>query len=113
MRQFNTLRLALLICAMLLVVSGYTSAQETPTSATPTPDLITNAPHGTVTGKVTNGTAASTVPANISVTLLINHEDATVLHMDTKTAADGSFQFNDVPIVAGYDYVTAALYRDH
>lgn len=33
--------------------------------------------------------------------------------METQTAADGSFQFNDVPIVRGYDYVTAALYRDH
>ena len=95
---------------LTLVCSGYTSAQETSTS---TPDVISNAPRGMVTGKVTNGTAASPAPTNVSVTLLINHENATVLHMDTQTAADGSFQFNDVPIVRGYDYVTAALYRDH
>ena len=102
----------------MLVVTGYAAAQGTPAitpapPATATPDLVTSAPRGTVTGKVTNGTAASPAPSNISVTLLINHENATVIHMDTQTAADGSFQFNNVPIVTGYDYVAAALYRDH
>src|ERR1041385_8219075 len=86
-------RVMILLFTMLLMGSGYATAQETPT---PTPDVVTNAPRGTVTGKVTNGTAASSAPSNVSVTLLINHEDATVVHMDTKTAADGSFQFNDV-----------------
>ncbi len=104
-----SLRLILILCCMTLVY-GYTTAQEIPT---PTPDVITTAPRGTVTGKVTNGTAASPAPSNVNVTLLINHENATVLHMDTQTAADGSFQFNEVPIIQGYDYVTAALYRDH
>ncbi len=101
-------RLTLLLC-IVFIGSGYISAQGTPTA---TPNLMATAPRGMVTGKVTNGTAASPAPANISVSLLINHENATLLHMDTQTAADGSFQFNDVPIVTGYDYVTAALYRD-
>ncbi len=96
--------------AILFISSGYAAAQGTPTA---TVDLITGAPHGTVTGKVTNGTAASPAPSNVAVTLLINHDDNTVFHLNTQTAADGSFQFNDVPLVTGYDYVTAAFYRDH
>ena len=106
----RSLILVVLVACMLVVSSGYTAAQATPTS---TDDVISTAPHGVVTGKVTNGTAASAIPANVKVSLLINHEDATVLRMDTQTGADGSFQFKDVPIVRGYDYVTAALYRDH
>ncbi len=104
------LRLVIMVCFLTVVCNGYTFAQE---NSTATPDVISTAPRGTVTGKVTNGTAASSAPANVTVSLLINHENATVLHMDAQTAADGSFQFNDVPIVRGYDYVTAALYRDH
>ena len=106
----RSLIVVVLVACMLVVSSGYTAAQATPTS---TDDVISTAPHGVVTGKVTNGTAASAIPANVKVSLLINHEDATVLRMDTQTGADGSFQFKDVPIVRGYDYVTAALYRDH
>lgn len=106
----QTLRLFVIFCFLTLVRSGYTLAQGT---ETPTPDVITNAPRGTVSGKVTNGTAASPAPSNITVTLLVNHDNATVVHMDTETTADGSFQFNDVPIIKGYDYVTAALYREH
>ena len=118
MRQLRTLRLVICMLILVLMGSGYAAAQGTVVvtpipPATATPDLVTSAPRGTVTGKVTNGTAASPAPANIGVTLLINHENATILYMDTQTAADGSFQFNDVPIVTGYDYVTAALYRDH
>jgi hypothetical protein len=109
-RSQRLLRLVLFVVALLLVSSGYTAAQETPSA---TPDLLATAPRGTISGKVTNGTAASPAPANVSVTLLVNHENATLLHMDTQTAADGSYQFNDVPIVSGYDYVSAALYRDH
>ncbi len=92
-----------------LIFSFPVAAQGTPTATT---DPITTAPRGTVSGKITNGTAASPAPANISVTLLINHNNATVLHMDAQTAADGSFEFKDVPIVKGYEYVAAALYRD-
>ncbi len=110
LRRLTILRFIAIVGLLTVVCSGYTFAQE---NSSATPDVITSAPRGTVTGKVTNGTAASPAPTNISITLLINHENATVLHMDTQTAADGSFQFNDVPIVRGYDYVTAALYRDH
>jgi len=109
MSRLPSLRLIIITCVLILTYGGYTTAQEKPT---PTTDVISTAPRGTVTGKVTNGTAASPAPTNVKVTLLINHENATVVHMDTQTAADGSFQFNDVPIVKGYDYVTAALYRD-
>ncbi len=108
--KLRSLRLLMILFAIMIVCSGYVAAQGIPTATT---DVIANAPRGTVTGKITNGTAAASPPANISVTLLINHDNATVQHMDTQTAADGSFQFTDVPIVMGYDYVTAALYRDH
>ncbi len=99
-----------LVCAVgFLLHTALVSAQEVPTA---TPDLLATAPRGTVAGKVTNGTAASPAPANISVTLLITTENTTVFNLETQTAADGSYQFNDVPIVTGYAYVTAALYRD-
>ncbi|MBI1282251.1 MAG: hypothetical protein GC179_29260 [Anaerolineaceae bacterium] len=109
LHRLGWLRLIICTCFVMLTFSGFTAAQETPT---PTPDLISTAPRGTVNGKVTNGTAASPAPTNITVTLFINNDNLTVWHMDTQTTADGSFQFNDVPVVKGYDYVTAALYRD-
>jgi hypothetical protein len=116
-RQWSVYLLVVLF-SIAFAGNSYVAAQGGTPGITPsppasaTPDLVTIAPRGMVTGKVTNGTAASPAPSNISVTLLINHENATVVHMDTQTAADGSFQFNDVPIVTGYDYVAAALYRD-
>ncbi len=97
-----------IICLLLFsLVASIVSAQDTAT-----PDVMASAPRGIVTGTVTNGTAASPSPTNINVTLLINHENATLQHMETVTGTDGSYQFTDVPIVAGYDYVAAALYRD-
>lgn len=99
--------LGLLVLSLFLYLPA--QAQETPDAA---PDLLASAPRGTVIGRVTNGTAASPAPASISVTLLINHENVTQAHLETVTDADGSFQFSDVPIVNGYEYVTAALYRD-
>ncbi|MCA0457220.1 MAG: hypothetical protein LCI00_24825 [Chloroflexi bacterium] len=98
------------VFVLLVVVftAGFAHAQDTTT----TPDPLASAPRGTVTGKVTNGTAASPAPSNISVTLLVTTENTTVLSMETVTGADGSYQFTDVPIVSGYAYVTAALYRD-
>lgn len=108
-RTRNVCLVSLLSIAFYILIFSPVAAQGTPTATT---DPITTAPRGTVSGKVTNGTAASPSPANISVTLLINHNNATVQHMDTQTAADGSFEFKDVPIVKGYEYVAAALYRD-
>lgn len=107
-RGIPSFHLLIMLFCFMVVGSGYTAAQETAT-----PDVMAIAPRGIVTGKVSNGTAASPAPANVSVTLLINHENATLLKMNMQAAADGSFQFNDVPMVTGYDYVTAALYRDH
>ena len=69
LHRLSWLRFIALVCFLTLVCSRYTFAQET---STPTPDVISTAPRGTVTGKVTNGTAASPAPTNITVTLLIN-----------------------------------------
>ncbi len=101
--------ISLMWVAILFTMVLSIGAQDLQTA---TPDLLATAPRGTVVGKVTNGTAASPAPSNISVTLLITRENKTVQSLETVTGADGSYQFNDVPIVTGYAYVTAALYRD-
>lgn len=99
----------LLSVIVLFLATTLVSAQDAPTA---TFDILATAPRGIVTGKVTNGTAASPAPANVSVTLLVTAENTTVFNLETLTAADGSYQFNDVPIVTGYAYVAAAVYRD-
>jgi len=100
------------VIVVLLLMCGAILPIHAQDAATATPDVLAIAPRGTITGKVSNGTAASTVPTSLNITLLINNNDVTVQRMETQSSADGSFQFTDVPMITGYDYVTAASYRD-
>lgn len=106
---FRSQIFSLMWVAIVFIMTSPIAAQDVLTA---TPDLLAAAPRGTIVGKVTNGTAASPAPSNISVTLLITSENTTVQSLETVTGADGSYQFDNVPVVTGYVYVAAALYRD-
>lgn len=83
-------------------------AQDTPTAT-----AVISAPLGIVSGKITNATAASSVPAGLTVSLFARDPNgATVQKLDVITQADGSYRFDNVPMVMEYEYVTAVVYRD-
>jgi hypothetical protein len=84
-------------------------AQDTPAT---TPDPLADAPRGTVSGVIINGTAASAIPPDLSVSLVITGADALSEARETVASPDGRFSFVDVPIVTGYTYFTAVAYRD-
>ncbi len=89
--------LCLIMVCVLTIGLGTVSAQSTT---------------ATVTGHVTNGTAASTVPADLVITLVISPPNAQSQQLKADFHPDGSFIFNDVPIIADADYVAATIYRD-
>lgn len=93
---------------ILLLTISLVRAQETAT-----PDALVSAPRGTITGHITNGTAASTIPADMKVTLFIRDSKTkqTTQQAQTTSATDGSFSFTDVPLSAEYEYAAAAGYR--
>jgi hypothetical protein len=75
--------------------------------------LAQDAPLGAVSGKITNATAASSVPPALTISLFVRDQTgATVQKLDSVTQADGSYRFEAVPMVAEYEYVTAVVYRD-
>jgi mono/diheme cytochrome c family protein len=95
-------------------VGSSAALPETTQEAQPatTPEVIVSA-KGTVTGKVTNGTAGGSVPDNLPVTLHNfdpNFQDAP---LQTTTNSDGSFTFKDVLIIQGHHYVATVMYRDN
>lgn len=110
MRLFLTprafIRLIVLVIVTLWVLP--TAAQ----SPTATPDPFADATHGSVTGRVTNGTAASSVPAGQPVSLLISTSDSILHQIDTVVNPDGTFAFTDVPIIAGAHYTAISVYRN-
>jgi len=67
---------------------------------------------GTVSGRVTNGTAASVVPSDLEVNLVITDQGSLVAQEQLTVNADGSFRFENVPIIDNADYVVATLYRE-
>lgn len=97
---------------MMLVVlqMGSLRAQDTPAA---TEDPFLSAPRGSISGSVTNETAASTVPANITVNLLIRSAEGAVQQLQTQTDAANNFNFSDVPLVEGYAYTAVVIYREY
>ncbi len=86
------------------------NAEETGNAAATLPP---GAVSGTAGGQVVNGTAASSLPTDLSVTLLASSTQGSIItQRDTTVNADGTFSFPDVPIVAGANYVAAVVYRD-
>ncbi len=67
---------------------------------------------GTLSGQVTNGSAAGTVPADLALTLFIFDADFNQQQLTTTADATGAYTFSDVPLDASYQYVVTANYRD-
>lgn len=70
---------------------------------------------GTVGGKVTNLTSGGTVPTDISLSLYVvnsvNPQEPQQV-LDTKIKADGTYQFENVPIGTNQHYVVMASYKN-
>ncbi len=99
----------LLILGMVLPTLNVSAQQAT---AEVTPEA-TASPLGTITGKVTNGTANSTVPPDLVVTIVIDEGNASPQQFHTPINPDGSFHVDNVPIIADANYVAATLYHNH
>ena len=67
---------------------------------------------GTLSGQVTNGSAGSTVPADLPLTLFIFDADFNQQQFTTTADPTGAYSFSDVPLDASYQYVVTANYRD-
>jgi mono/diheme cytochrome c family protein len=100
----------------LTVANANVIGQAIQPATTPEPETTAEANadalQGTVSGIVTNGTAGSIVPAQLPVNLVVSNAGSLITQQQINVNADGSYTFGDVPIVAGADYVVAAIYRD-
>lgn len=100
-------------CLAIIVVLFSLNFHQLQAQDTPTATAAINAPPGVVSGTVTNGTAASGTPIGLTISLFVRDQNGTTIQkLDSVTQADGSYRFEQVPMVAEYDYVTAVVYRD-
>ncbi|MBL8155165.1 MAG: carboxypeptidase regulatory-like domain-containing protein [Anaerolineae bacterium] len=110
------MRRAVVLLAVLIALAahiGLTAAQEPVSTPDPSFAALEDAPKGSIRGKVTNSTAASTVPAGLEITLIISDENGQPVQRSTTTLdADGEYTFPIVPIVDAYRYVAVTAYRD-
>lgn len=78
-----------------------------------TPEVqSTAAVTGTVSGQVTNGTAGSTVPSGLSATLHIFDDQLNDDPHETTVSDDGTFTFQNIPLVAERSYIVTVTYQD-
>jgi hypothetical protein len=99
-----------IVLLLVMMQMGSLRAQETPAA---TEDPVLNAPRGSISGTLSNGTAASTVPANTTVNLLISSPEGGAQQLQTQTDATNSFTFSEVPLVEGYAYTAVVIYREY
>jgi hypothetical protein len=92
----------LLIAALALLIVPVALAQ----------DAAQTAALGVVTGRVSNGTAGASLPAAQEVILHIVDNDFNEETFTTSAAADGTFRFENVPMLAERDYLITAEYND-
>jgi mono/diheme cytochrome c family protein len=85
--------------------------QKIELEATPEVGATADVMQGTVTGRVSNGTAASTVPPGLAVRLFIVQNQSADTR-DTTIQADGTFRFENVPIQENTGYIAATNYRE-
>ncbi|MEZ4670203.1 MAG: carboxypeptidase-like regulatory domain-containing protein [Anaerolineae bacterium] len=101
---------AILSTLLFLAIANLSAVQAQDTTAAP---AGVNLPVGVVSGMLINGTAASTVPVGLTVSLFVRDTSGAVVQKtDTVVQADGSYRFEGVPIAAEYEYVSAVQYRD-
>jgi mono/diheme cytochrome c family protein len=99
--------------APVQVAQDAQGAQPATTSEANEPEVTSEANVlGTVSGRVTNGTAASAVPPDLQVSLGVSNQGTLVKRDQQTIAADGSYTFTDVPMITGADYVVVTVYRE-
>ena len=69
------------------------------------------ADNGALKGRVLHGTAGGLVPADTIVQLRYGNGDIGFRVVETKANAQGSFQFDDIPLSDDFDYALGALYQ--
>ncbi|MBI1257685.1 MAG: c-type cytochrome [Chloroflexi bacterium] len=102
-------------------IGATAEAVQSPNATVEAPNATVEAPNGTeevgpasvtISGQISNGTADSTVPAGMKLTLFTF--DANLNQKQTTGSAnpDGSYRFADVPFDAASTYVVTTSYRD-
>ncbi len=69
------------------------------------------APLVSVAGRIEHGTAGAEVPADTVVQLQYGNAESGFSFAETKTDADSSFSFADVPLTSEFSYVVSAAYQ--
>ncbi len=86
-----------------------TATTEPSSTAEATVEVTTT---GTLSGQVTNGSADSSVPADLPLTLFVFDADFNQQQITTTADTTGAYTFGDVPLNSTYSYVVTANYRD-
>ncbi|MBL8132459.1 MAG: c-type cytochrome [Anaerolineae bacterium] len=73
---------------------------------TAVPDVVS------ITGRISNGTASGDLPAGIPITLFAFDPQFNQTQVDSISAADGSFIFDDIAYAPGSSYIMTANYHD-
>ncbi|MBW4436511.1 MAG: c-type cytochrome [Pleurocapsa minor GSE-CHR-MK-17-07R] len=66
----------------------------------------------TLAGRVTNGTAGFSVPADLLLTAFVFDETGTPQQFETTVGTDGAYALEEIPFSSAYTYVVTAAYRD-
>lgn len=85
---------------------------DTPAS---TPEAEAVVSEGTISGRVTNGTAGGSIPEDLTVTLYLLEITAGGVRnetLETTTDADGNFRFENVTLDPERGYIVSAVYRE-
>jgi mono/diheme cytochrome c family protein len=67
---------------------------------------------GTITGRITNGTAGGEVPPGLKATLFIFDSQFSSQRYETVSDAEGNFRFDDVTISTDFSYAVTVTYRE-
>ena len=77
----------------------------------PFPEPETDNLSGSVTGKISNGSAGGSIPADLEVSILGYDGDQEVVRIATTVESDGRFKFEDLEIVPGRLFFSTVVHQ--
>jgi mono/diheme cytochrome c family protein len=91
---------------------GLVNQLPSPSTTEEAETTVEAAASGIVTGRITNGTAAATVPPDLPVTLFVIDQEFNSQRFETTSDTEGNFTFTDVPLGDTLSYATTVSYRE-
>jgi cbb3-type cytochrome c oxidase subunit III len=105
--------------AIAAYIRSFSTSRQQPAQPLATEEVnaeTTNAPlvegNITITGSVTNGTAGASVPPNMTVYLRYGSSADDIQDTSAIVQTDGSFRFENIPLVTDYGYVVNTIYQN-